>query len=245
MINGLDMLAVFFPSSFRPWLETANGFWLGAYTSGPWFIPAGDKDEPALIDWHYGFPLEGSNGLVQLPDGRLLIVASNWGSVAVKPGDLLGSFQSPPEVRTLNPLRPFIQDSRGHIMGLVATGDTALSDWDGQTWKDHPFPAGFDPTHIGSFAGDSLQRIWLLPDLMGKWVAIFDPQRDTFENYAGYGPAFEAQLPHRDNFHLLGELVEGGVFAPGGGGGRWNFAVDENDFAGFLSGRTAFGLGAL
>lgn len=208
VINGLDMLAVFFPSSFRPWLETPNGFWLGAYTSGPWFIPAGGKDEPALIDWHYGFPLDGSNGLVQLPGGRLLIVASNWGSVAVKPADMLGAFQSPPEVRTLNPLRPFIQDPRGHMVGLISTGDTALSDWDGQTWKDHPFPAGFDPTHIGSFAEDSLQRIWLLPDLMGKWVAIFDPQREIFENYAGYGPAFEAQLPHRDNFHLRGELAK-------------------------------------
>jgi hypothetical protein len=30
--------------------------------------------------------------------------------------------------------------------------------------------------------------------------------------------------------------VEGGVLAPGGGG-RWGFAVDENDFAAYITGQ--------
>jgi hypothetical protein len=154
--------------------------------------------------------------LVQLADGRLLIVASNWGSLTVKPGDLLAAFQSPPEVRTLNPLHPFIQDVRGHILGLLATGDSALSDWDGQTCKDHTLPDGFDPAHFGAFAEDSLQRIWLLPDPFGRSVAIFDPQHETFEIYPGYLQALQAQLPHGENFHLQGDLFEVPSFTPDG-----------------------------
>ncbi len=206
LLNGLDMLPECFQLPSRPWLATETGLWLGAYGSGPWFIPGGEG-EPVLIDWHYDFPLDGSENLVQLADGRLLIVASNWGSVTVKPADLLAGFQSPPEVRTLNPQRPFIQDVRGHILGLLATGDSALSDWDGQRWKEHTLPNGFDPGHFWTFAEDSLQRIWLMSDPFGKSAAIFDPQHETFEVYPGYAQALQAQLPHRENLHLQADFL--------------------------------------
>jgi streptogramin lyase len=215
LVNGLDMRSELSQYRFRPWLTTEGGLWLGAFGVGPWFIPTGEG-EPALVDWHYGFPLDGSEGLFQLADGRLLIVAANQGSIAVKPADLLAAFQSPPEVRTLNPLRPFIQDVRGHILGLLATGDHALSDWDGQTWKDHPLPGGFDPAYFQAFAEDSWQRIWLLPDARGQSVAIFDPVHETFEIYPGYSEALQAQLSHRENFHLQGDPFRVPSFTPDG-----------------------------
>ncbi len=205
LVNGLDMRPEYGEHPFRPFLPTDRGLWLGAFGSGPWFIPAG-RGKPALINWRYAYPLDGSEGLFQLADGRLLIVSANQGSIAVKPADLLAAFQSPPEVWELNPMRPFIQDVRGHILGILATGDNALSDWDGKTWRDHTLPGGFDPQHFSTFAEDSLQRIWLLPDPWGKSLAIFDPEHETFEIYPGYSEALQAQLAGREGFHLDASL---------------------------------------
>jgi hypothetical protein len=182
LVNGLDMAPDYPQHPFRPFLATEQGLWLGAFDVGPWFIPAG-RGAPALVDWHYGYPLDGSEGLFRLADGRFLIVSANQGSIAVKQEDLLAAFQSPPEVSTLNPVRPFIQDVRGHILGLLATGDDALSDWDGKSWTDHALPGGYDPTYFWTFAADSLNRIWLLPNAFGKAVAIFDPSHQTFDIY--------------------------------------------------------------
>jgi streptogramin lyase len=201
LVNGLDMRPEYFLQPFRPFSLTERGLWIGAFGIGPWFIPA-DQGKPALLDWHYDYPLDGSEGVFQLADGRLLIVSANQGSIAVKEADLLAAFQSPPEVTTLNPARPFIQDVRGHILGILATTGKVLSDWDGKTWTDHPLPAGFDPVHFWTFAEDSLNRIWLLPDAFGKSVAIFDPNHQTFEFFGDFPQALQAQLSHREGFHL-------------------------------------------
>jgi hypothetical protein len=199
----------------RPFLATGRGLWVGAFGSGPWLVPAG-RGAPALVDWHYAYPLDGSEGLFQLAAGRLLIVSANEGSIAVKPDDLLAAFESPPEVSTLNPPRTFIQDVRGHIFGLLPWVENALSDWDGKTWTDHPLPGGFDPQHFFTFAADSLNRIWLLPDAFGKAVAIFDPGHQTFEVYPGYADALQAQLPRPESFHLDGNLFTVPSFSPDG-----------------------------
>lgn len=201
VVNGLDMRPEYAQSPFRSWLATARGLWVGAFGVGPWFIPAGNA-EPVLIDWHHGYPLDGSDHLFQLSDGRLLVIAVNEGNLVVKAADLLAAFQSPPEVQTLNPMRPFIQDVRRHILGILAPGDNALSDWDGKTWTGHPLPGGFDPAHFLTFAEDSLKRVWLLPDARGKSVVIFDPAKETSEIYPSYPEALQAQLPHREGFHL-------------------------------------------
>jgi streptogramin lyase len=205
IMNGLDMRPEYAQQPIRPFLATEQGLWLGTFGSGPWFIPT-RPGRPALIDWRYGYSLDGSESLFQIPDGRLLFIASNRGSMAAKPAELLASFQSPPEVQTLNPARPFIQDVRGHILGILATGDNVLDDWDGKTWTERALPVGFDPAHFWIFVEDSLSRIWLLPDLEGKPVVIFDPREGTSEIYASYADALQAQLPRRDAFHLDGEF---------------------------------------
>jgi len=205
LVEGLDLRPEYAQHPFRPFLATGRGLWVGAFGSGPWFVPAG-RGEPALIDWHYDYPFDGSEAMFQLGDGRLLIVSSNEGSMAVKPEELLAAFESPAEVSTFNPAHPFIQDVRGHLLGLLPWDDKALSDWDGKTWTDHALPDGFDPQHFLICAADSLDRIWLLPDAFGKAVAIFDPVHQTFEVYPEYPDALQAQLPRREGFHLDGEL---------------------------------------
>jgi hypothetical protein len=205
LIDGLDMRPEYAQHPLRPSLATGRGLWVGAFGSGPWFVPAG-RGEPALIDWHYGYPFDGSEAMVQLADGRLLIVSANEGSLAVKPDDLLAAFESPSQVSTLNPPRTFIRDVRGHILGLLPWADNALSDWDGKTWTHHLLPGGFDSQHFFTFAADSLNRIWLLPDAFGKVVAIFEPIHQTFEVYPGYADALQAQLLRRESFHLDGNL---------------------------------------
>ncbi len=215
LVNGLDMRPAPAQQMLRPLLSTEAGLWVGAFGNGPWFIPSG-QGKRSLIDWHYHFPLDGSEGLFQLQDGRLLIVSANQGSIVLKPADLLAAFQSPPEVTTLNPLRPLIQDVRGHILGMLATDDNALSDWDGRTWTDHALPTGFDPAHFWALGEDSLDRIWMLPDAFGKTVAIFDPRQETFEVYPDYRTALQAQLPHRETFHLDGTLFTVPSFTPDG-----------------------------
>jgi streptogramin lyase len=215
LIAGLDMRPEYAQHPFRPFLATARGLWVGAFGSGPWFVPAG-RGEPALIDWHYDYPLDGSEAMFQLADGRLLIVSANEGSIAVRPDDLLAAFESPPEVSTLNPPRTFIQDRRGHILGLLPWVNMALSDWDGKTWTEHALPGGFDPLRFFTFAEDSLNRIWLLPDAFGKVVAIFEPIHQAFEVYPGYADALQAQLPRRESFHLDGNLITVPSFSPDG-----------------------------
>jgi hypothetical protein len=205
VINGLDDRPDYPQHPFRPFVEAGDGLWVGAFGVGPWYMPAG-RGEAVLADWRYANPLDGSEGLFQLDDGRLLIIAANQGSIAVKPTDLLAAYQPPPEVSTLNPPRQFIQDGRGHLLGILAAGDNALSDWDGKTWTDHPLPGGFDPAHFWTFVADSLDRIWLLSDTAGKSAAIFQPKDQSFEIYPDYAAALEAQSHARAGFRLLGDL---------------------------------------
>jgi hypothetical protein len=67
-----------------------------------------------------------------------------------------------------------------------------------------------------TFAADSLNRIWLLPDALGKTVAIFEPIQQTFEVYPSYADALQAQLPRRESFHLDGNLFTVPSFSPDG-----------------------------
>src|SRR5208337_1763660 len=161
VINGLDMGPESYQQPARPFVTTEGNLWLGAFATGPWFIPEG-QGNPALVDWHYGNPLDGSEGLFLLADGRLLISSPNQGSIAVSPSALLAAFQAPPEVRTLNPTHRLIQDARGHLLGVLATEGNAFSEWDGQTWTEHPFPHAFKAEEIWEAMLDSLGRTWFL-----------------------------------------------------------------------------------
>jgi hypothetical protein len=159
LVNGLDLRPETFQQPSRPFLVTDQGLWVGAFGNGPWLIQRGAEK---LIDWHYGNPLDGSEGLFQLSDGRLLIISGNQGSTAVKPADLGTAIQSPSEFSTLNPMCEFIQDARGHFWGIFAAEDQALSEWNGQEWTEHPISLAFQNEQLWDFTEDSLGRIWIL-----------------------------------------------------------------------------------
>jgi hypothetical protein len=209
LVNGIDMRPQTLNDSPRSFLETSGGLWLGAYGTGPWFIPAG-PGEPVHIDWRYGYSLDESEGLMVLPDGRLLVVAATsgsmaCGSMAAMPADLLAAFRPPGEVRTLNPLRVLVPDGRNHLWGLLSGDSQVISEWDGRTWKDHALPEDFDPLRFWNFGVDSQNRIWLLSGRCQGAVTLFNPQRGNVEIYRDFSAALQAQLPNRASFHIRGD----------------------------------------
>ena len=220
VINGIDMRPATIVDAPRSFLATAAGLWLGAYGAGPWFIPNG-PGEPTHIDWRYGYSLDESEGLMALPDGRLLVVAAtsgsmDCGSTAVMPADLLAAFQSPSEVRTLNPLRVLVPDQHGHIWGFLSGDSPVISEWDGKIWTDHTLSEDFDPLRFWNFGVDSQDRIWLLYTRCRGPVAILDPRRGKVESYPDFSAALQAQLAHRASFHVQGNLLTVSTFTPDG-----------------------------
>ena len=208
LVNGIDMRPQMSNDSARSFLETSAGLWLGAYGTGPWFIPTG-SGEPVHVDWRYGYSLVDSDGLMALPDGRLLLVATTpgsmaCGSMAVMPADLLAAFQSPANVRTLNPLRGLLADERGHIWGFLWGDRPVISEWDGKTWADHSLPGEFSPLSFWNFGMDSQDRIWVQYNRCQGPVVILNPGRGDTETYPDLSAAFQAQLPNRASFHVQG-----------------------------------------
>jgi streptogramin lyase len=214
VINGLDMRPQTVMDPHRSFVPTPQGLWLGAYGTGPWFIPAG-QGEPVHIDWRYGFSLAGSEGLQALPDGRLLMVAAATGSTVVKPAELLASAQSPADVRSLNPLRVLIPDRQNHLWGFLS-GEKVISEWDGKSWTDHPLPEKVDPLNIWNFAMDSQDRIWVLTDRCHGDAFILNPHGGNVEDYPDFSAALQAQLPRRASFHIQGNRFTVPTFTPDG-----------------------------
>jgi streptogramin lyase len=214
VINGIDMRSPSLTDPPRSFVVTPAGLWLGAYGTGPWFIPAG-AGEPVHIDWRYGYSLEGSEELAALPDGKLLVVAENSGTLAFQPADLLASFQSPANVQTLNPLRVFVADRQNHLWGFLSGENKVISEWDGKTWTDHALPENFDPMRSESFGVDSQDRIWLLPPCQGM-AHILNPWPGNFETYPDVSAALQAQLPIRASFHIRGDHIIVPTFTPDG-----------------------------
>jgi streptogramin lyase len=236
MVNGLDMRPEMGNDPPRPFLATPAGIWIGAYGTGPWFIPAG-SGEPVHIDWRYGYSLDGSEGLMILADARLLLVATTngnetYGSTAIVPPELLASSQSPAEVRTLNPLRVLVPDQHGHVWGFLSA-DKVISEWDGKAWIDHPLPGSFDPVRSGSFGVDSQDRIWLLTGCQGS-VSIFYPRQGTSETYFDFSAALQAQLPSSASIRIEGNRIPVPTFTPDGQIGY----RDECGQAHYFNGRT-------
>lgn len=240
-VTGLDADLRSFPRSRRYSVSTPDGLWLGTFGNGPWFIPA-RGGEAKLIDWHYGYPLNRSDRLFKLSDGRLLMIAPDQGSAAVKPAELWAAYQSSPEVETINPYRELAQDARGNVLGILAAGDNALSDWDGQKWIKYPLPYVIKPEQLWVTSPDSLGRIWLLSRSLETPVAIFDAQRGSFETFPTYAEALQAQLPRQKDFHLDTKLFFVPSFTTDGricfrdsqtrvryfDGGRWrNWSTNE------------------
>lgn len=208
VVSGLDSDLSPFPRSQRNWVSSREGLWLGAFGTGPWFIPA-RGGETRIIDWRYGYPLDGSERLFQLPDGGLLIISQNQGSLAVKPAELLAAYQSPSNVQTLNPYRELFQAPGGNIFGVLATADNALSEWDGRTWTKYALPQAIQAERLATVVSDSVGRVWLLPPPpMQTGVAIFDLQLKTFQTFPTYNDALQAQLPIRKDFRLERKLVQ-------------------------------------
>ena len=208
VVNGIDMRPATIIDAPRSFLATPAGLWLGAYGTGPWFIPAG-SGEPVHIDWRYGYSLDESEGLMALPDGRLLLVAATSGSMAcgstaVMPADLLAAVETSDKVRTLNPLRAFVPDQLGHIWGFLSDDRPVISEWDGKTWTDHSLPEDFAPLSFWNFAVDSQDRIWLQYTRCRGPVLILNPRRGNTETYPDLSAAFQAQLPNRASFHVQG-----------------------------------------
>jgi hypothetical protein len=220
LITGIDMRPQTIVDPLRSFLATPTGLWLGAYGTGPWFIPSG-PDAPVHIDWRYGYSLDGSEGVMGLPGERLLLVATTNGSmacgtIAVKSAELLADFQSPVEVRTLNPLRAFVADQHGHIWGFLSGDAKVISEWDGKTWGNHALPEDFDPERFWNFGVDSHDRIWLLYYFCKGSVVILNPQRGNVEIYPDFSSALQAQLPVRTDFHVQGNLFTVSTFTADG-----------------------------
>jgi len=215
VVNGLDMRPPFLTDPPRSFAVTPAGVWLGAYGTGPWFIPAG-PGEPVHIDWRYGFSLEGSESLMALPDGRLLVAAATTGTAAFQPADLLAGFQSPADVRTLNPLRVFVADRQNHLWGFLSGDHKVISEWDGKTWTDHALPEDFEPLRLWNFGIDSQDRIWILHAGCEGKVTIFNPPRGNVETFPDFTAALQAQLPNRASFHVRGDRFTVPTFTPDG-----------------------------
>jgi hypothetical protein len=132
------------------------------------------------------------------------------------PADLLAAFQSPVEVRTLNPLRAFVPDQHGHIWGFLSADSQVISEWDGKTWTDHALPEDFDLLRFWNFGVDSQDRIWLLYSRCQGPVAILNPRRGNVENYPDFSAALQVQLPDRAGFHVQGNLFTVATFTPDG-----------------------------
>ena len=203
VVNGLDMRPQIAPDPLRPFLISSAGVWVGAFGTGPWLIPR-DSAAPVHVDWQYNFSLDGSEALLQLPDKRMLIVDTNRGSSAVDSVELLGSYQAPAGIRTLNPLRPLIPDERGHLWGIIASGDKALSEWDGKSWSRHPLPFDIASSPRYSFMTDSQDQVWMLSErgnCQGP-VAVLNPSRGDFDVYPDLPGALHAQLPNHPTFRV-------------------------------------------
>ena len=220
LVNGIDMRPQMLNDSSRSFLATPAGLWLGAFGTGPWFIPAG-QGEPVHIDWRYGYPLNGSEGVMALPGDRLLLVAAtsgslNCGSIAVKPADLLGALQSPAGTRTLNPLRALVPDSRNHLWGFLSGDKNAISEWNGKIWTDHALPEDLSNRNLWNYGVDSQDRIWLVYNRCRGPVAILDPRRENAETFPEFSTALQAQLPNRASFHVEGNRFTVASFSPDG-----------------------------
>ena len=203
VVNGLDMRPQIGIDPIRPFVATPAGLWVGAYGTGPWLIPPG-AGQPVHIDWHYNYPLAGSESLISLPDGRLLLATSELGSIALKPADLLAAFQSTAGIRTLNPWLTFVQDGRGHLWGTFFSSDKFLSEWDGKSWSTHPLPfAVINPPRY-RFATDSGDRVWVIADegpCQGP-AAVLNSSRGNFDVYPDFPTALQAQLPQHPSLHM-------------------------------------------
>ncbi len=203
VVNGLDMRSSFLTDAPRSFVVTPAGLWVGAYGTGPWFLPEGGG-EAVHIDWRYGFSLESSEGLATLPDGRLL-VAGNSGTRAFEPKELLASSQSPEFVQTLNPLRVFVADQQNHLWGFIAGDQKTISEWNGRTWKDHALPEDFEPLRLWNFGIDSHDRWWILQNGCQGRVTLLDAATDKVETYPDFSSALQAQLADSANFQIRGE----------------------------------------
>jgi streptogramin lyase len=256
VVNGIDMAPEVTQDPERVLVAVPEGFWAGANGSGPWFIPSG-QGAPVHIDWHYGWPFDKGQAIFHLPDGRLLLIALNQGSIAMKPADLMAAFQSPAGIRTLNPVHTFVQDRRGHFWGLLTSADSALSEWDGSSWKQHALPEDFSDARRYSFAADSDDHIWLVINPCEGFVTVFDSVQGTFQTYPDFPTALQAQLPRHPKFSAENRPQLVPSFTPDGRIGysdpcmklhyfdgqawqSWNLQEVARDSRPFLNGRAFF-----
>jgi hypothetical protein len=201
LISGLDMAPESYEQAARPFVMSAGNLWLGAFATGPWYLAAG-KQIPVLLDWRYGNPFDGSEGLFQLGDGRLLISSHNQGTTTLSRAELPNIAPAQTRFHTLNPPDQFIQDARNHLLGVLGTEGNSFSEWDGRSWTKHPFPGTFQGQQMRIVTADSFGRIWFLNRSAENSVAIFDPQRESFETFPTKAAALQAQLPRRNEFHM-------------------------------------------
>ena len=254
LVAGLDRWRAPFDLTPRPYLLTRRGLWVGAFGAGPWFIPS-QGAKAVLVDWRYGNPVAGSESLLELSDGRILISGQFSGSIAARPSDLLAAHHPTPQVQTLPYYAPLIRDARGHILGMLSPNTKVLSDWDGNAWTQHTLPESFTPfNYLWSFDEDTRKRIWLLPSSCGAPVAIFDPVHGSAEAFPDYLRALGAQLSRDVSVPFEGTLSEctapsvapDGRFAFGSGQGEVRYfdgnklmiwtrkQIDGDPYGGFL-----------
>jgi hypothetical protein len=179
----------------RPLLPTPQGLWVGAFGGGAWFVPRttiGDG-KPIAIDWRRGFRLETVKQLYSLGSDRVLAYGGAQGSAVISDVHPLLTAKATPRVRVFRTLYELVQDRRGHLWGALSLKANALNEWNGERWLRHPVPQSYHLSEAWEYALDKRGRVWILPFYRSAQTAIFDPERNSWQVFATYQRALQAQ----------------------------------------------------
>jgi hypothetical protein len=194
----------------RPFLDTTQGLWVGAFGGSAWFLPHPQPDSrPKLqpdsqlnfrsaspsvaVDWRRGLQFHSVDRFFAVGNGRVL-AHSLQGSALITDTRALLARKGSSQVTTFRTYCGLVQDRSGHLWGALSLKGKALCEWDGQRWIRHPIPPDYDLANAGEHSVDRSGRIWILPDARNGQTAIYDPNRKSWQVFASYRIALQAQL---------------------------------------------------
>jgi hypothetical protein len=212
----------------RPFLETAQGLWVGAFGGGMWFIPrprasaatpaskakGADTETSAqqavvqtagqavAMDWQRGLPFHTTDQLFDIGRGQVL-AHSSQGTILVADLPALLARKASPRARTFRTYCDLIQSRNGHLWGVLSLRGNALNEWDGGRWRSYSAPPHYDLNWAAECAFDSRGRIWLLPGYSDRQAAIFDPKTMSWKVFDTYRAALQAQMRKTGKRNIL------------------------------------------
>jgi len=186
----------------RAWLPVEDGLLIGGYKDGMWFVPRADG-AAVHIDWRSGMPLVSVDWLFPLDGDRFLASERHGYSMIGTAEALLGYREVAAGFDLLRTRQPLVQANDGRIWGLLSDKPDTLSEWDGETWTDHPIPEEAasrfpDPPRV-----DSYSRVWNITDSDQIHTGIYDPIHDSWETYPTYEEALETQAERHDELAFV------------------------------------------